>query len=327
MSEGPETDPASQSASDARIGRVVRVDAKVVVVDLGEETVQATPRGSLFEDLGGRKNPIAVGDQVELSLDGDPPGVERVLPRRNYLGRTASSHDPREQVLVANVDQLFIIGSVAKPGFSSNRTDRILAACVWHEIPAVLVLNKIDLADEEYVEELRATYEQIPITVLATCAKDGRGVDQLAERMRDCVSVFYGPSGAGKSTLLNAIQPGLKIKEGKISKYWQQGKHTTTRSTFHPLDMGGYAIDTPGIRVFRLHDLQREEVRDLFPDFAKFQKYCRFPNCTHDHEPDCEVFDAVDQEDLAASRYASYVELLDEVDPDNAYEAPDPEPE
>jgi len=320
----PGSAPASPPGDEQlRSGRVVRVDAKVCVVDLGGEQVQATPRGSLFEDLGGQKNPIAVGDMVELSSDGDPPGVERVLPRRNYLGRTASSHDPREQVLVANVDQLFLIGSVAKPGFSSNRTDRILAACVWHEIPAVLVLNKIDLADEEYVAELRATYEQIPIDVIETCATDGRGVEKLAARMKDSVSVFYGPSGAGKSTLLNRIQPGLNIREGKISKYWKQGKHTTTHSTLHELEMGGWAIDTPGIRVFRLHALDRERVRDLWPDFEAYQPRCRFPNCTHDHEPDCAVFDAVDTGALPASRYASYVELLDEVDPDNAYDPED----
>ncbi len=306
---------------------MIRVDPKVCWVDVDGQTIQATPRGSLFEDLKGRKNPIAVGDLVELSLDGDPVGVDKVLPRHNYLGRTASSHDPREQILVSNVDQLFLIGSLKAPGFSSNRTDRILAACVWHQIPAVLVLNKIDLTTPEEVEMIRETYTQIPIEVIETCAADGRGVERLAERLKDKVSVFYGPSGAGKSTLLNRVQPGLNIKEGKISKYWRQGKHTTTHSTLHPLEMGGYVIDTPGIRVFRLHELQRSEVRDLFPDFQSHQKHCRFPDCTHDHEPDCAVFDAVDEELLPASRYASYVELLDEVDPDNAYEAPDPEPE
>ena len=306
---------------------MIQVDAKVCLVDVDGVTIQAAPRGSLFGALEGRKNPIAVGDFVELSEDGDPVGIDNVLPRENYLGRTASSHDPREQVLVANVDQLFLVGSFASPGFSSNRTDRILAACVWHEIPAVLVLNKIDLADPEELDSIRATYKAIPIEVISTCALDGRGVEDLAVRLKDRVSVLYGPSGAGKSTLLNRIQPGLNIKEGKVSKYWQQGKHTTSRSTLHPLEMGGYVIDTPGIRVFRLHELQRDEVRDLFPDFLPYQKYCRFPNCTHDHEPDCAVFDAVDDEQLAASRYASYVELLDEVDPDNAYEAPDVEPE
>ncbi|MCP3920903.1 MAG: ribosome small subunit-dependent GTPase A [bacterium] len=304
--------------TDLRTGRVVRVDAKVCHVEVDGEVLLASPRGSLFEELEGRKNPIAVGDLVEISLDGDPVGIERVLERRNYLGRRASSHDPREQVLVANVDQLFVVGSLAQPGFSSNRTDRILAACCWHEIPAHLVLNKIDLAREGELGRIRATYEAIPIDVIETCAKDGRGVDELAAAMAGKVSVFYGASGAGKSTLLNRMQPGLDIREGKVSKYWKAGRHTTSHSQLHALDSGGWAIDTPGIRVFRLHELRRCDVRDLFPDFEPFQTNCKFPNCTHDHEPDCAVFDAVDAEELAASRYSSYLEMLEEVDPETA---------
>lgn len=307
--------------SDLRTGRVTRVDAKVCHVDIEGETIQAAPRGSLFEELGERKNPIAVGDLVRVSLSGDPPGIEEVLPRRNYLGRTASSHDPREQVLVANVDRLFIIGSIASPGFSSNRTDRILAACRWHEISAVLVLNKTDLADPEELDAIRDTYESIPIEVLLTCAKDGSGVERLAEALRDKVSVFYGPSGAGKSTLLNRIQPGLAIREGRISRYWNQGRHTTSFSMLHELDAGGYVIDTPGIRVFRLHGLRRRDLRGLFADFERYQAHCRFPNCTHDHEPECAVFDAVDRGELPASRYASYVEMLDELDEGQAFDA------
>lgn len=297
-------------------GRVVRTDAKVCHVDVDGAVVQAAPRGLLFGEDGERsaqKNPVAVGDFVEVDRSTEPASLVNVLPRRNYLSRTASSHDPREQILVANVDQLFVISSLARPGFSSNRTDRILAACVWHEIPAVLVLNKIDLADPEELASIRATYEAIPVPVLETCAVDGRGVDALRERMKDKVSVFYGASGAGKSTLLNALQPGLKLKVGKVSKYWKAGRHTTTFSQLHALELGGWAVDTPGIRVFRLYDIKPSEVRDLFPEFARWQGHCRFPDCSHDHEPDCAVFDAVEDGKLAPSRYASYVELLDEI--------------
>lgn len=295
-----------------RTGRVIRVDAKVVHVEVEGEVIQAAPRGQLFEALDHQKNPIAVGDQVRVSLDGDPVGVEEVLPRRNYLGRTASSHDPREQVLVANVDQLFVINAVRKPEFSSHRTDRILAACEWHEIPTVLVLNKVDLAPEEETARLRKTYESIPVPILETCAKDGRGVEEMIEMMRGKVSVFYGPSGAGKSTLVNWIQPGLKLREGKISNYWKQGKHTTSYSQLHALDIGGWVVDTPGIRVFRLYEVGKPVVRDLFPDFARYHGECRFDGCSHDHEPDCAVRAAVDAGALADTRYASYLEMLDE---------------
>ena len=121
----------------------------------------------------------------------------------------------------------------------------------------------------------------------------GQGVEELTERLRGRVSVLYGPSGAGKSSLLNAIQPDLDIKEGRISSYWKQGKHTTTYSAMHALALGGYVIDTPGIRVFRPYGLRRTQVRDLFPDLAAYQGACQYSNCTHDHEPGCAVADAV----------------------------------
>ncbi len=306
-------------------GRVVRGDARVVHVDLDGEVRQCVPRGKLFEELAGVKNPIAVGDRVLVSPDGDPPGIEDVLPRRNYLSRVASAHDPREQVLFANVDQLFVVGSLAKPTFSSIRTDRILAACRWHEIPALLILNKLDLDRRGEAPAIRATSEAAGVPVLTTTAIDHPDLGELEARLAGKVSVFYGASGVGKSTLLNAIQPGLGLKIGKVSKYWDAGKHTTTFSQMHRLeglDPPTWVIDTPGIRVFRLHGITKEELRTLFPEFEPWQEECRYPNCTHDHEPDCAVFDAVEAGEIAPTRYASYVEMLDEIEPP----PPDDEP-
>lgn len=298
-------------------GLVVRVDAKVCHVERGGEVLHAAPRGSLFEDLGGVKNPVAVGDQVMLDDSTEPASLVEVLPRRNSLSRVASSHDPREQVLVANVDQLLIISSVVKPRFSSNRTDRILAACEWNRIPAVLVLNKIDLDKKGILEEIRATYESVPVPILETCATDGRGLDEFKELLRDKITVLYGPSGAGKSTSLNTIQPGLNLKVGKISSHWEQGRHTTTFSRLLKLDLGGWVVDTPGIRVFRLHGVKKTELRGLFPEFVRLQGKCKYPNCTHDHEPECAVLDALEDGEIAQSRYMSYLELLIEAAPDD----------
>jgi len=301
--------------TELRIGRVIRTDAKVCHIDLDGEVIQAAPRGSLFENLEGKKNPIAVGDIVDIDPNGNPAAIERVHERRNYIGRVASAHDPREQVLAANIDQLFIFSSLSKPGFSSNRTDRILAAATYHEIPTILILNKIDLARGTEADDIAKTYEGIPIKVVQTCATDGRGLDEVRELLKDKVSMLYGASGAGKSTMLNTLQPGLKIKVGKISKYWSTGKHTTTYSQLHPLEFGGYVVDTPGIRVFRLYDIKKAEVPDLFEEFARYQAKCKFPDCTHDHEPDCAVWDAVERLEIPSSRYASYLELLSDADP------------
>lgn len=311
-------------------GRVVRQDAKVFHVDVGGKTILCAPRGKLFDSLKAEvKNPVAVGDLVRVDPAGDPASIEEVLPRRNQLSRMASSHDPREQVLVANVDQLFIIGSMRKPGFSSFRTDRILAACEWHEITPVIVINKIDLVREGDVEAIRATYEGAGYDVLETSATEERGVEALRDKLPGAVSVFYGPSGAGKSSLLNALQPGLRLKVGKISKYWSAGVHTTTFSQLIELDLsgGGWVIDTPGIRVFRLHGVHRGVLRDQFPEFARYEGKCRYPDCAHDHEPGCAVVEAVERGDVAETRYASYVEMLDEVSPPPDDDTPVPPPD
>lgn len=298
-------------------GRVIRVDAKVCHVEVDGKELQAAPRGALFENLDGMKNPVAVGDLVKLDTRSEPAALVEVLPRRNYLSRVASSHDPREQVLAANIDQVLVIAAVVKPKFSSNRTDRILAACQWQSIPAVVVLNKIDLDKKGLTAELRATYESVPVPVLETCATDGRGIEELKELLRDKVTVLYGPSGAGKSTLLNSIQPGLQLKVGRISHQWDQGRHTTTYSRLIHLDLGGYVVDTPGIRVFRLHGVKKSQIRDTFPEFVRVQPGCKFPNCTHDHEPDCAVLDALEAGEIAQSRYMSYLEMLVDAAPDD----------
>jgi ribosome biogenesis GTPase / thiamine phosphate phosphatase len=301
------------SSAGTSTGRVVRTDAKVCHVEVDGRIVLAAPRGKLFEERTEQRNPVAVGDYVRVDLASDPAGLEEVLPRKNRLGRLASSHDPREQVLIANIDRMFVVGSIDKPKFSSNRTDRILAACKWYEVPATLVLNKVDLARGDEVEQISATYAAAGVEVLCTSVPRAIGIDALRERLRERVSAFYGASGVGKSSLLNALQPDLALKVGKISKYWHAGKHTTSFSQLHHLDFGGWVADTPGIRTFRLHRAGAGDLRGMFAEFERFQSACRFPDCTHDHEPDCAVFQAVERGDIAATRYASYVELLDEL--------------
>jgi ribosome biogenesis GTPase len=312
------------------LGRVVRGDARTYQVEIGGEVRAFVPRGKLFEACDpGVKNPIAVGDRVRVSLDGDPPGIEAVLPRRNWLPRVASSHDPREQILFANVDQLLVVASLAKPKFSSNRADRILAACQYYEIPARLVLNKIDLDEDLQGEVIARTYAAAGIEVLRICALDGTGLGDLVACLAAKTSVLYGGSGVGKSTLLNAIEPALALKVGKISRYWDQGRHTTAASQMHRLRAhGAWVIDTPGIRVFRLAGINQVELRDCFPEFAPSAARCQFaPSCSHDHEPGCAVFAAVEAGELAPTRYASYLEILDELAPPPPDNTPEPPPE
>jgi len=312
------------------VGRIVRGDARAYQVEIQGEIRTFVPRGKLFEERDEEvKHPIAVGDRVRVSLDGDPPGIEEVLPRTNWLPRVASSHDPRAQILLANVDQLFVFGSLAKPKFSSNRADRILAACTYNEIPARLILNKTDLDADGQLRDIARTYEEAGVDVLPLCATSGEGVETIRELLRGRTSALYGGSGVGKSTLLNAIEPGLRLKTGKISKFWDQGKHTTTHSTMHRLpSLEAWVIDTPGIRVFRLSGINQAELRDCFPEFARYAHGCRFrPSCSHDHEPGCAVFAAVESGELAPTRFASYLEILDELVPPPPDDTPEPPPE
>lgn len=321
----PDAQPTQREARAARIvtGRVMRLDAKVAHVDVDGQVRHCAIRGKLFEDLGQLKNPVTVGDWVDVDPTGDPQSIEAVHPRRNKLSRIASAHDPREQVLFANVDHMFVIASVAKPGFSSNRTDRILAACRHEEIPVTLVLNKLDLDKRGVTADLVETYASAGIELITTTAiadADSPELADLRAALAGRTSAFYGASGVGKSTLLNALEPDLDLKVGKISKYWTAGKHTTTFSQLHrlfpeaPPETGeSWVIDTPGIRVFRPYGVTPARLRDLFPEFHPLQQRCHFPNCSHDHEPDCAVYDAVEEGRIPPTRFASYVEMLDDL--------------
>jgi ribosome biogenesis GTPase len=315
--------------TDALVGRVVRGDAKAYQVEIGGQIRTFAPRGKLFEAKNKDvKNPVTVGDFVRVSVDGEP-GVEEVLPRRNWLSRIASSHDPREQILFANVDQLVLLSSLQKPVFSSNRADRILAACRYSEIPTLLVLNKLDLDRHAQAAEIAKSYEHSGTPVLPLCAADGRGLPELVEHLRGKVTAFYGGSGVGKSTILNALEPSLALKTGKISKFWDQGKHTTTHSQMHRLPaQDAWVIDTPGIRVFRLHGINQAELVDCYPEFAPFAAHCRFATaCTHDHEPGCAVFAAVERGAIPPTRFASYLEIRDELVPPPEDDTHEPPPE
>ena len=160
-------------------------------------------------------------------------------------------------------------------------------------------------------------YESLDVGFLATSATDGVGIDEFRALLEGKTTALYGASGAGKSTLINAIQPGLDIKVGRISRYWSAGKHTTSYSQRHEVPaVGGFVIDTPGIRRFRLSGINKHELRDLFPEFTGPAKACKFAgNCSHDHEPGCTVFDAVEDGAIPVTRFQSYVEILDELAP------------
>ena len=323
-SDEPSDAPASRVTAEPVTGLVVRSTGSwyTVYLDSGE-TVSARIRGRFRLDAIeiDETNPLAVGDRVRLLLDADDVGmVTGIEPRQNQLGRRAAGRKAavREHVIVANVDAAWIVQATFGPKFNPGFVDRFLVACEASHIPAGLIINKADLLDDQpraqaamaFWSEL---YESLGYPVRLTSAETGAGVDDFREALADRVSVVSGPSGVGKSSLLNVVDPELDLATAEVSEKTQKGRHTTTFSTLHRV-AGGWVADTPGIREFGIWDMAPQDLGGYFVEFRPFLPDCRFPDCTHHHEPDCAVQEAVDRDDITPERYGSYLAILETVE-------------
>jgi ribosome biogenesis GTPase len=219
------------------------------------------------------------------------------------LSRTSKG---RQHVIVANVDQLIIVASAAQPGLKPNLIDRYLLTAEKMGVRALLCINKIDLLDPAELQPLLGVYGQMGYEVLCVSAVTGLNIDRLRRRLQGVESVVSGQSGVGKSSLLNAVEPGLGLRVNAVSAENEKGKHTTTTASLIPLSMGGYVVDTPGIRQFQLWDVIPAEIAGFYRDIRPYVSNCRFPNCSHTHESDCAVKDAVADGRLDSRRYESY---------------------
>ena len=267
-------------------------------------------------------NPVSVGDRIKYQLQEDettPNGISGVIyeiePRKNYVIRKSSNLSKESQIIAANVDQLFLIVTVNYPVTLTGFIDRYLISAEAYRIPAGIVFNKTDLynqADLERLEQLVKTYEAIGYTCFKVSAKTHFNIDGLLEHLHGKTTLFSGHSGVGKSSLLNCLNPSLQLKTNEISESHQQGKHTTTFAEMHILSDNSYLIDTPGIRGFGVIDMEKSEISHYFPEIFRLLDQCRFFNCTHLHEPGCAVKDAVEKGIISASRYESYLSLMEE---------------
>ncbi len=265
-------------------------------------------RGVLKDLSTDQRHVIAAGDVVYFRPERDSDGmIERVEPRRSVLCRTSKG---RQQVLVANVDQVLIVSSAAEPTLKPNLIDRLLVEAERVRLRPIICINKIDLIDPADLMPLVGVYGQMGYDVLLLSAAKGIGIDRLRSLVAGKSSVVAGQSGVGKSSLLNAIEPELALKVGAVSAENQKGKHTTTSARLIPLARGGYVVDTPGIRQFQLWDVIAEEVPGYYRDIRPYSYLCRYPDCTHQHEADCAVKDAVADGRLDARRYESYCHLF-----------------
>lgn len=268
-------------------------------------------------------NPLAVGDQVELTEKkednkehGEVVGfIHKIFPRTNYIIRKSSNLSKESHIIAANIDQAFLIATIQFPLTTTTFIDRFLVSAEAYRIPCHLVFNKIDLYNEEqleYLNSLISVYKFAGYRCLKVSAKTNEGINELKEMMIGKTSVYSGHSGVGKSTLINILQPGINLKTGIISEAHFSGKHTTTYSEMFELDFGGFIIDTPGIKGFGMLEMEPWELSHYFPEMFRLLNECQYYNCTHTHEPKCAVKKSVEEGKIAMSRYTSYLGLLED---------------
>jgi ribosome biogenesis GTPase len=281
----------------------------------------------VLKNLATQQRHIVVsGDRVWVQPHGSDQGwIVRIENRASELSRTSRN---RRHVIVANVDQLLIITSAAQPSIKPNLIDRLLVTAEQNRLDAVLCINKCDLIDPAKLQPLIGTYAQMGYRVVMVSAARGWGIDVLKGIARGRASVVVGQSGVGKSSILNALTPGLNQRVQTVSAENQKGKHTTTTAEWFVLPEGGAIVDTPGVRQFQLWNILPAELTGLFRDIRPFASHCRYPDCTHQHENQCAVKDAVADGRLDPRRYDSFTQILDQpsagfVDEDPEWSAPD----
>lgn len=296
-------------------GTVIAVHGSLVRVQAGERTLVVSVRRRLTWEGGPPEYPrLAVGDRVVVEAHrGDEGVVSAVHTRDNALLRKAP-HGNRPQVIAANVDQALVVFAAVSPEPNPRLLDRFLVACEVSGIRPVIIVNKVDQGTDG-VNRWLVHYQSLEYPVCRVSARTGWGLGTLKRLLPDRTTLFCGPSGAGKSSLLNAVYPGFRLKVGEVSEATGKGRHTTSRAELMPLPSGGFVVDTPGLREFGLWQLERIRLERAFPEITLYAEDCRFPNCTHDHEPGCTVKEAVENGAIWESRYRSYLALLADIVP------------
>jgi len=263
-------------------------------------------------------NPIAVGDIVDFELEtknDEVTGIiHRIHERKNYVIRKSVNLSKQTHIIASNVDQIFLLITIDNPPTFTSFIDRFLVSAEAYSIKTILLFNKIDAYGDDTILEVKylaSIYRKIGYQCIGISAKTGKNVEKVKQLMIDNVSIFTGHSGVGKSTLINAIESGLNLKTKEISEQHQQGQHTTTFAEMFDLSFDAKIIDTPGIKGFGVVDMEKEEVGDYFPEFFELKQDCKFNNCLHIHEPKCAVKEALDVDEIAISRYRSYLQILD----------------
>ncbi len=265
-------------------------------------------------------NPIAVGDTVLFDAENESTKtgiITDVKDRHNYMVRVSPHNKNQKHIIAANIDMALLVTSIADPRTSTGFIDRFLITAEAYHIPAIIVVNKMDLLKKKHEEVLRhwqEIYGRAGYDVYPVAAKDKATLEALETKLVNKTTLFSGHSGVGKSTLINQFIPGLSIKTQVVSGWSGKGQHTTTFAEMFDLPEGGRIIDTPGVKEFGLIDFEKEELSQYFPEMRAAMSNCKFNNCLHINEPGCAVKQAVVDKRISEDRYVSYVAILDSIE-------------
>lgn len=298
-------------------GIVIKSTGSWYIVRYGDEKIECKIKGKFRIKGIKTTNPVAVGDKVDFEiLQKEGIGViKKINQRRNYIIRKSTKLSKVSHIIASNIDQAFLIVTLAYPRTSTGFIDRFLVTAEAYKIPVIIVFNKIDIYDEvikKRQQELIDIYSKIGYENFSVSALRGDNLDLLKEKLKDKINLFSGHSGVGKSTLINVIQPGSNLRTADISKQHKKGRQTTTNAEMLELSFGGYIIDSPGIKEFGLIDFDKNEVSHYFPEMRALMNDCKFNNCTHTHEPGCAVKNALKNGDVSKTRYKNYISILND---------------
>jgi len=299
----------------SKTGKVIQSTGKWYKVSIDGDIVDCRIPGKFrLLDIGDT-NPIAVGDQVEVTIGDDGKGmIDEIHQRKNYIPRKATRSGRDEQILVSNIDRAWVVQSIKMPTLKRGFIDRFMVACEAYEIPAGLIINKVDLLKDSKkgeVDAIEETYTSLGYPVLCTSIEDESTIETLKDETKDKTSVLIGHSGVGKTSLINCLDPNIDLTVGDVSSYSEKGKHTTTYARLLELDYGGFIVDTPGIKEFGLVNIEPYELSLFFPEMREPRQQCKFNNCTHNHEPKCGVVEAFERGEIDPERYNSYLNILE----------------
>lgn len=297
--------------SEKKEGIVIRAHGQRFIVNVAGQDYDCRLRGRIKFKTSGT-TPVAVGDDVVIAISDQKSGaIEEVKERRSVLSRPAVGREDVEHVIAANIDVLMIVVSVSEPPLRPGLIDRFLIAARMGNLSPAIVLNKVDLGHVTDIDDIIKTYRALGYDFFVTSAVDETGLDYLRAFLKEHRSILAGHSGVGKSSLLNKLLPGIKLRTAEISHASGKGRHTTSHIELFELPSGGWVIDTPGIKVLGLWQLDRDELDTYYPEILKYREGCRFVGCSHISEPDCAVKIAVEEGEISELRYNNYCQIYE----------------